>query len=499
MKNIRHHVKTFSTAAVALTMLALLLAGAVRTAQAQTFTSLYTFLGPNGSPPGGYPNGLVQSTNGFLYGTGGENNGGVFKVSTTGALTALHTFDPAGGSDPDGEANLAGLVQATNGNFYGTSQENSGGCSLGSGACGVAYKITPSGVFTVIHNFCDDSVSGVCVDGINPQTTMIQASNGDLYGTTSSGGAYNEGSLFKISTGGALTTLHSFCANGGYEDCPDGTGPYSVLVQGTDGNLYGTTLYGGANFFDGTAFKITTGGTFTTLHSFSADGDLGYYPRGGLVQAANGKFYGVTAGGGTTGGGTFFSMTTSGKVTTLYSFCTVGNCTDGTSPNSVVLGSDGNFYGTTAGCGANDVNLGTIFKVTQSGTLTTLHSFDGADGVGGTLMQDTDGTFYGTSPSGGAGYPSCNDCAGTVWSLSMDLGAFVETLPSSGKVGASIKILGINLTGATSVTFHGKGATFKVASSSEITTNVPTGATTGTVKVVTPKGTFKSNVAFQVP
>ena len=496
MKSIRQQDKTFRMAAVALTMLALFFAGAAYPAQAQTFTSLYTFLGPNGTPPGGYPNGLAQGTNGFLYGTGGDNNGGVFKISTTGALTALHSFDGPG--DKDGEANHAALVLATNGNFYGTSQGNSGGCGGPNGTCGVFYSVTPSGVFTVLYDFC--AVTGGpynCQDGTTTEVALVQASNGDFYGTNQVYGGYNAGTIFQLTAGGKLTTLHSFCANGSYEDCPDGNGPYSALVQGKDGNLYGTTSYGGANYFDGTAFKITTGGTFTTLHSFSADGDLGYYPTGGLVQAANGKFYGVTAEGGTTGGGTFFSMTTSGTVTTLYSFCTVGSCTDGTSPISVVLGSDGNFYGTTAGGGVN--SLGTIFKVTQSGTLTTLHSFDGADGVGGTLMQDTNGTFYGTSPTGGAGYPNCNTCSGTVWSLSMGLGAFVETLPASGKVGAAIKILGTNLTGATSVTFNGKTATFKVVSSSEITTTVPTGATTGTVKVVTPKGTFKSNVAFQVP
>jgi uncharacterized repeat protein (TIGR03803 family) len=189
-------------------------------------------------------------------------------------------------------------------------------------------------------------------------------------------------------------------------------------------------------------------------------------------------------------------MTPSGTVTTLYSFCPTGDCVDGTSPNFVILATDGNFYGTTAGGGAN---LGTIFKITPSGTLTVVHTFDGADGISGTLMQDTNGMFYGTSVSGGPGYPNCNDCAGTVWSLSMGLAPFVETLPTSGKAGASIKILGTNLKGATSVSFNGVPATFKVASNSEITATVPDGATTGEVTVRTAKSSLQSNVVFRVP
>jgi uncharacterized repeat protein (TIGR03803 family) len=478
--------------------LTLAFAGIAIPAQAQTFTSLYTFPGPNGNPPGSaFPNGLVQGANGYLYGTTGYNTGGVFKISTSGSVTTLHSFD-AGGSDTDGEANSAALVQATNGNFYGTSQGNSGGCSGPNGTCGVVYEITPSGGFTILYNFCSvTNQTNSCLDGTTTEVALVQASNGNLYGTNQVYAAYNAGTIFKLTLGGALTTLHSFCANGSYEDCPDGNGPYSPLVQGTDGNLYGTTSFGGANYFDGTAFKITPGGTFTTLHSFSANGDLGYYPTGGLVQAANGNFYGVTAEGGTTGGGTFFTMTASGAVTTLYSFCTVGNCLDGTRPNLVILATDGNFYGTTAGGGVN--SLGTIFRVTPSGTLTTVHNFNGADGVSGTLMQDTSGTFYGTSPSGGAGYPNCNDCAGTAWSLSVGLAPFVETLPASGRVGASVKILGTNLRGATSVTFNGTSATFTVVSGTEITATVPTGATTGPVKVSTSRGTLTSNVAFQVP
>jgi uncharacterized repeat protein (TIGR03803 family) len=155
--------------------------------------------------------------------------------------------------------------------------------------------------------------------------------------------------------------------------------------------------------------------------------------------------------------------------------------------------------------GAN--SYGTIFEMTPGGALTTLHNFAGADGVisyntypGSMLIQDTSGTFYGTASEGGFGWPEqCNGCNGTVFSLSTGLGPFVETLPAYGKVGAAVKILGTNLKGATSVTFNGMPATFKVTSASEITTRVPVGATSGIVQVVTPGGTVQTTVAFQVP
>jgi uncharacterized repeat protein (TIGR03803 family) len=198
-------------------------------------------------------------------------------------------------------------------------------------------------------------------------------------------------------------------------------------------------------------------------------------------------------------------MTPGGKLTTLYSFCSLENCADGNYPMALMLATDGNFYGMTAAGGAN--NLGTIFQITPSGVLTTEHSFDGTDGIvsedfqpGPWLIQDTSGTFYGVTPEGGANYQSCATCNGTVFSLSMGLGPYVETLPTSGKVASAVKILGNNLTGATKVTFNGVAATFTVASSTEITATVPTGATTGEVEVVNAAGkTLKSNVAFQVP
>jgi uncharacterized repeat protein (TIGR03803 family) len=221
------------------------------------------------------------------------------------------------------------------------------------------------------------------------------------------------------------------------------------------------------------------------LHNFQGpDGDE---PDAGLVQGANGNFYGTTAQGGANGDGTVFKITLTGTLTTLHSF----DGTDGSLPAAALIqATDGNFYGTTVAGGTD----GTVFKITPSGKLTTVHDFDGTDGISpqAALVQGTNGKFYGTAPFGGT------SSDGTIFILSVGLGPFVETQPTSGKVGEPVKILGTDLTGATSVTFNGTAAVFKVVSASLITTNVPTGATTGTVQVKTPRGTLRSNVVFRV-
>jgi len=500
MKNLRQQKAIRIVAALALT---LALASFAIPAQAQTFKSLHSFGGVDGTPPdGSYPNGLVQGTNGYLYGTtfsgsslGNNINGIVFKISTGGTETVLDNFWAEGPLT----GNQAALVLATNGDFYGTTTSN-----------GALYRVTASGAFDDLYAFCATGLPD-CADGASPGATLVQASNGDLYGTTQGGGgAYGQGTIFKITTGGTLTTLHSFCETQNSEgNCLDGNGPYTALVQGTNGILYGATHVGGANG-EGTIFQITEAGKFSTLYTFCNVSGCpdGAHPYATLVQGSDGNLYGTTGSDGTGafgGGGTFFAMTPGGKLTTLYSFCSLENCADGNYPMALMLATDGNFYGMTAAGGAN--NLGTIFQITPSGVLTTEHSFDGTDGIvsedfqpGPWLIQDTSGTFYGVTPEGGANYQSCATCNGTVFSLSMGLGPFVETLPTSGKVASAVKILGNNLTGATKVTFNGVAATFTVASSTEITATVPTGATTGEVEVVNAAGkTLKSNVAFQVP
>jgi uncharacterized repeat protein (TIGR03803 family) len=448
---------------------------------AQTFTTLHFFDGTDGSNPEAE---LVQSTDGNLYGTthrGGSYRGGscgecgtVFKITPTGTLTTLYSFCSQSGCT-DGFNPMAALAQASNGNFYGTTYD--GGSNV---FYGTVFKITPTGTLTTLYSFC--SQSG-CTDGSNPMAALVQASNGNFYGTTSTGGANGGGTVFKITPSGKLTTLHSFNST---------DYPTARLVQATDGNFYGTTSGGGANGY-GTVFKMTPSGTLTTLHSF--DGTDGGLPLRGLVQASNGNFYGTTGG----GHGTVFKITPSGTLTTLYSFCSQSGCADGDQPSAgLIQATDGNFYGTTYFGGANGPYDGTVFKITPSGMLTTLHSFNSGGGTNpaAAQVQDTNGSFYGSAACNGFSFFHCDD--GTVFRLSVHLGPFVETQPTSGKVGATVKILGTNLTGATRVTFNGTAAAFKLVSSSLITTTVPEGATTGRVQVVTPGGTLSSNVPFRV-
>ena len=470
----------------------LLCAAAAVALPAQTFNAFQSFNNTDGANP--FP-ALVQATNGGLYGTtygGGANlSGAIFKVTPAGALTTVYSFCSQTNCT-DGSLPRGGLIQDSNGNLYGT--------TLGGGANnrGTIFKITTAGVLTTLYSFCN--LAG-CADGAQPFAGLVQASNGSLYGTTI-GGGNGFGTIFQISAAGAFTSLYSFCADS-QSGCPDGASPAAALIQASNGDFYGTTEDGGANsnpgcggYNCGTVFKFA-GDTLTTLYSFCAKSGCadGYDPTDALVLASNGDFYGTTFEGGANNNnnGTVFQITPSGKLKTLVSFCAGGNCTNGQGPVAgLIQATDGNLYGTTTSGG---IGYGTIYDITLSGTLTTLFSLndpDGAEPYGG-LVQATNGTFYGTTFIDGMyGY-------GTVYSLSTGLGAFVETLPTSGKVGAAVKILGTDLTGATSVTFNGVAATFKVASSSEITTTVPSGATTGTVKVVTPSGTFSSNVTFRVP
>jgi uncharacterized repeat protein (TIGR03803 family) len=335
-------------------------------------------------------------------------------------------------------------------------------------------------------------------DGME-QKHLVQSSSGNFYGTTSNGGNLSEcfgtgcGTVFEMTPSGTLTTLYEFCSLPG---CADGAVLFDALVQGTDGNFYGTT-WGGGGGNGGTVFKITPSGKLTTLYSFCVQ----YYPYCGdgsnpikLVLGNDGNFYGTTAYGGSYGEGSVFKITPTGTLTTIYNFCTQIACTDGAVPrDGLTLGSDGNFYSTTYYGGAD--NQGTIFQITAAGVLTTLFSFDGTDGRYPIqhLFQATNGTFYGVTDNDG----SSGD--GTVFSLSVSLSPFVETVPTSGKVGTKVIILGNKLTGSTSVTFNGTAAAFKVVSSTEITATVPTGATTGKVQVTTKSsGTLTSNVNFQV-
>jgi uncharacterized repeat protein (TIGR03803 family) len=375
------------------------LAGSAQTGV--VFTSLYSFSGTN---DGVGPNGLVQGSDGSFYGTtlygGGNfnNDGTVFNITTNGALTSLYSFRGTN----DGENPDAGLVQGSDGNFYGTTDDG------GTNNFGTVFKISTNGALTSLYSFTGGS------DGAYPLAGLVQGSDGNLYGSTAGQAFMFASAIFKISTNGALTTLYTF-------NPPLGGNP-SRLVQGSDGSFYGTTLYGGGNFnSDGTVFNISTNGALTNLYSFS--GKDGAIPRAGLVQGSDGNFYGTTEIGGNTnlnsgfGYGTVFKVTTNGTLTSLYSF---GGTNDGNSPSAgLVQGSDGNFYGTTPVGGNTNLNygqgFGTVFTVTTNGTLTSLYSFSGTnDGSSPNgLVQGSDGSFYGTTRYGGT------NNAGTVFRLTI--------------------------------------------------------------------------------
>ena len=464
------------------------------TSPAQSFTSLLSFDGSDGSFP--YYGSLIQGIDGKLYGatyygwgktkppycSNGSGCGTIFKITPAGVLTTLYSFCSVE-SCTDGSGPAQPLVQATNGNFFGETAEG------GAYGRGTIFEITPSGKLITLYAFCSQAL---CPDGAYPFGGLVRATNGNFYGTTEDYGANGGGTVFEITATGKLKTVYNFCSQA---NCTDGSGPLSGIVQGTDGNFYGTTVSGGAHNY-GTVFQITGAGKLKTLYSFCAqtnctDGDQ---PFGGLLQGGHGIFYGTTYAGGANNFGTVFEIAPAGALTTLHSF----NGADGGYPQvGVVAGSDGNGYGTTTLGGAN--GYGTIFEITKTGTFSTLYSFcsqagctDGENLYGNGLVQATNGNFYGTTYGGGT------NGDGTVFSLSVGLGPFVETNPTSGKVGSKVIILGNNLTGASAVAFNGTAATFTVVSATEITTTVPSGATTGSVSVTTPGGTLNSNVKFRV-
>jgi uncharacterized repeat protein (TIGR03803 family) len=332
--------------------------------------------------------GLIQATDSAFYGTtlgGGRLGfGTIFRLGGAGAVTTLHSFDCVA----DGCQPLAGLIQARDGSFYGTTR--SGGV-----AAGTLFKIDSGGIFTVLHAFTCSST-----DGCAPQTGLVQARDGDFYGTTHGGGAYGSGTIFKMDAAGTVSTLHSFT-------CPtDGCEPQGDLIQATDGNFYGTTSNGGASGASparrGTVFKIDAAGTFTTLHAFACNSVDGCEPWAGLVQAGDGSFYGTTRLGGQHNVGTIFRIDSSGAVTTLHSFAC---STDGCGPRAgLIQASDGAFYGTTERGG--EANEGTVYKLDSAGTFTAIHSF--ACRTAGcapfaSLLEASDGKLYGTASGGPKG------------------------------------------------------------------------------------------------
>jgi uncharacterized repeat protein (TIGR03803 family) len=404
------------------------IAGLASNTQAQTsYQVVARFDWYNGENP---HSGLIKGNDGYFYGTtqrgGAKDYGTVFKMDAAGTITVLHSFRIW----VDGSGPSAGLIQGSDGSFYGTT---AGGSASGVfTGYGTIFKLDAAGKLTTLHSFIDG-------EGKWPSTRLIQGNDGSFYGTTTYGGTNREttngyGTIFKIDAAGTLTTLYNF-------DRFNYT--VSGLIQGNDGNFYGTTELGGSFACTtpwgvlgcGTVFKIDAVGTLTTLHSFaeylpddtSAHGiHDGTY--GDLIQGSDGSFYGTTS-------TTVFKMDAAGTVTVLHRLID----SDGVyRPRGVVQGSDGSLYGTAKG-GAE--GYGAIFKIDAAGALTILHSFDSNDsywaGVGG-LVQASAGTFYGTAMLGAASGCWC----GTVFRLA-DPASTSTTLtvsPSPSAFGQSVTL-----------------------------------------------------------
>ncbi len=419
---------------------------------------------------------LTQGTDFRFYGvnsvSGPQGSGSVFSLNGDGSgFSVLNTF---GAGASNGIRPIGGLLQAGDGNFYGTTYDG------GVNALGTLFRITPGGVATNLFSFNSGD------PGSNPAGTLIEGIDGFLYGTAQLGGPDNFGTVFRADPAtGAVATVSDFL--GGI----DGLYPQSDLVLAYDGNFYGTTNRGGTSDA-GTIFRVNPAGVRTVIYSFTGNQD-GRDPQRGLTLGRDGFLYGLTVSAGASNGGTIFRVSTSGVVTTLAGF--LPQLGSPYSPlGRLTQGSDGNFYGTTNLGG--DFNAGTIFASSATGGLTTVYSFTGVGSDGGYpiagLVQGADGKFYGTA----AGLNGQNS---TIFQL--DLGLFSPTpqpvvfTPATASVGDTVTIKGDYFLGTTGVAFTGSGqtptgtpavvpaASFTVASKTLIRAVVPAGAATGPITV----------------
>ncbi|MFT3704905.1 MAG: Ig-like domain-containing protein [Agriterribacter sp.] len=392
-----------------------------------TLTGTYTVLRSLASATdGAYPYGdLLEAKDGSLYGmtsSGGINyNGTIFKITTTGTFTVVRSLN----TSTDGGSPTGNLVQATDGNFYGMTKYSGGG------TYGAIFKLTTTGVYTVLKKLDLTTTGGYpngslfantdgylyamtnqggssfygtifkintagtftlisaingAAQGNEPQENLVTGKDSALYGLTRYGGVYNYGTVFKV-CGGVTSVLRSF------NKTTDGANPSGALLRATDGNFYGMTETGGTNSV-GTIFKITPTGGYTVLRQLKTATD-GAYPKGSLVQGPDGALYGMTSTGGTGSGGTIFKITTAGVFTVLRNLVST---TDGSAPEgSLVVAKDGNLYGLTS-------YNSRFFKITPAGVFTVIKTLTyGTDGNGftGALVPGNDSTFYGNNSTGG--------------------------------------------------------------------------------------------------
>jgi uncharacterized repeat protein (TIGR03803 family) len=355
---------------------------------AQKFSVVYKFDVTHGQTPQA---GLVRDSSGNLYGTtasgGSASSGVVFKINPQGRITVLHTFNVSDGAFPRSDLTL------NNKTLYGTTL--SGGAS----DAGTVFKIaTSGGGFKTLYSFTGGN------DGSNPGSGVIRDAQGNLYGTTEDGGEFLSGTLYRLGQGGKLTVLHSFTGGS------DGAMPMAEPILDGQGNLYGTTEFGGdanGNCVGlqagcGVVYKVGPKHKLTVLHSFTNLNNDGAYPLGALLLDASGNLYGTTSGGGGPNNfGIVFKIGSKGKFARLHSFDR--GIPDGEGPQgALVRDSAGHLYGTTT-YGGNSSNSGTVFEITSNGKEKVLHSFGAHDGTGpqGALLLDPNNVLYGLTVSGG--------------------------------------------------------------------------------------------------
>jgi uncharacterized repeat protein (TIGR03803 family) len=466
--------KSLLTLAFALACAAFTFSLAVR-AQAQTLTYLGAFNGTDGQEPNGP---LVLGTDGNFYGSapvtlnssGQEVAGLIFDVTPSGKISAFYNFCDGCYMNPYPHSSP---VLAADGNFYGLVGD-------------VFYRLTADGQFTVLYTFCTDV-------GCPAADALILGNDGNFYGASAGGGKNQQGDIVKITPSGVLTVLHSFCS---LSNCSDGYSANPRLFQASNGNLYGTTDNGGT-LGGGVLYEITPSGSYTVIRSYCNAND-GNCPNGSfpssILEDASGNLFGTTLAGGKYGAGTFFKITSNNQYTIVHNFQRPAL----SAPGNLMLASDGNFYGIGQKTGSG--SGGTLFEITPAGFATPFYTFvccgsnkSLGNGPQGPLLQSTDGNLYGVTAGGSRG-----DTDGTIFKLSTSLGPLAETVPTGGKVGTSVLIVGKGLIGTSSVKFNGVAATFTVESDTYIRATVPAGATTGKVSVVTSSGTLNSNPRFVV-
>jgi uncharacterized repeat protein (TIGR03803 family) len=449
-------------------------------ASAQTYTVLHTYPIGSGAYSGvGFPQVTSQGRDGDLYSTiqndGTKNVGTVYKMTTAGALSTVYSFCQLT-SCADGGYPWGGVTLGFDGNFYGTTQ------GYGSHGAGTVFKVTPTGALTTLWNFSNST------DDSAPTYTTVQGQDGNMYGVSEEQYVGQNGAFFKVSAAGVFKVLRDF-------NYTNGASP-NLPIQGTDGNFYGTAQGGGDPTCKcGVIYKATPTGVITVLHAFKGYPTDGYRPLGILVQGTDGNFYGTTYQGGAHNEGSVFKITPAGAFTLLYSFNYGNGIYDAQHPVAgLTLGTDGNFYG--VGSAGGSRNAGAIVKITPAGSESVLYSFCSVscnDGFGPAtpLVLHTDGKFYGNTNG--------NSLGGSVfYSFNVGFKPLVDLVTWSAKVGKTVEILGQGFTGTTKVSFNGVSAPFTNVSDTYLTATVPAGALTGTVTVTTFTSTLKSNRAFLV-